>query len=220
MEWFGNWWAGLELLEQILYCIAVPATLVLIIQIVLIFLGAGDTGEGFNPSDTSGFDGTELSPTDVGAELIDATDINLDGGNPADMSSMRFFTLQGIISFLCVFGWSAIGAYSASKNVIITFAVAFVLGAAAMFAVAKILQLSAKLAQNGNINVKNLLGENGTVYIPIPADEKGTGKVMLTVGERYVEYDAITESGEALASNTPIRVTDIRNENLLVVEKA
>lgn len=220
MEWFSNWWDSLVLLEQILYCIAAPATLVLIIQIIMIFLGAGDGGEGFNPSDTSGFDGTDFSGADVGTDFADATDINVDGGNPADFTSMRFFTLQGVITFLCVFGWSALGTYAASRNVILTFIIALVLGAAAMLGVAKIIQLSAKLAQNGNLDVKNLLGENGTVYIPIPANAQGTGKVMVSVGERLVEYDAVTEDSEPIASNTPIRVTDIRSETLLVVEKS
>lgn len=221
MEWFSNWWQSLELLEQILYCIAIPSTLVLIIQIILIFLGAGDGGEGFNPSDTSGFDtGADVGSLNNGVDMGDVSDVNIDGGNPADFSSMRFFTLQGIITFLCVFGWSALGAYSGTKNILLTFLIAVVLGAAAMFGVAKIIQLSARLAQNGNFDVKNLLGECGTVYIPIPAESKGTGKVMISVGERLVEYDAVTEDKEPLSSNAQIRVTDIRSETLLVVERS
>ena len=59
MEWFSLWWNGLKLVEQILYCIAIPASLILIIQTVIMLLGIGHGGEGFNPSDTSGFDGAE-----------------------------------------------------------------------------------------------------------------------------------------------------------------
>ena len=88
-----------------------------------------------------------------------------------------------------------------------------------MYGVAKLLQATAKLAQNGTLNVKNLLGASGTVYLVIPADGKGSGKVTVTTDERCLEFDAITESGEALPDGTPIRVTDIRTGNVLVVEK-
>ena len=97
--------------------------------------------------------------------------------------------------------------------------VGFILGAGAMIGVAKIIQLMGRLAESGNIVAKKYLGETGTVYIPIPADGKGTGKVNIALGERYVEFEAITEDGVELKSGESVRVTDIRSETLLVVEK-
>ena len=104
--------------------------------------------------------------------------------------------------------------------ILLSLLVGFVLGAGAMFGVAKIIQASAKLAQNGNINAKNYLGELGTVYLVIPAAEKGRGKVNISLGERYVEFDAITEDADDIPSGTSVRVVDVRSESLLVVERA
>ncbi|MCR4780170.1 MAG: hypothetical protein K5876_03640, partial [Ruminiclostridium sp.] len=59
MEWFENWWNGLELFEQIMYCVAVPATLILLIQTIMIIFGFGHDGAGVNPSDTSGIEGLD-----------------------------------------------------------------------------------------------------------------------------------------------------------------
>ena len=220
MEWFVEWWKNLGLFLQIMYCVALPSTLVLLIQTVLIIIGFGGDGAGVNPSDTSGMDSLDtLDGIDVGdsatinPEAIDPAD----GGNPADFGTMHFFTVQGFITFLCVFGWAGVITYTLTLNVIISIIVAFVLGLAAMFGVAKLLQLISRLAQNGTINVKNLLGATGTVYLVIPAD--GKGKVMINTDERCLEYEAITDSGETLGDGTAVRVIDIRTGNVLVVEK-
>lgn len=231
MEWLSTWWGGLDLFSQILHCISIPSTLILIIQTILIIAGFGDSGPDTNLSDTSGldlpdggvdFDGrTDLSGIDGGD--MSGTDGDVSGhdvGNPADAGAMHLFTFQGIITFLCVFAWSAILTYMGTNSILLSLLVGFVLGAGAMFGVAKIIQASAKLAQNGNINAKNYLGELGTVYLVIPAAEKGRGKVNISLGERYVEFDAITEDADDIPSGASVRVVDVRSESLLVVERA
>lgn len=223
MEWLSTWWGGLDIFSQILYCISIPSTLILIIQTILIIAGFGDSGPDTNLSDTSGLD-----LPDGGVDFDGGTDLSgIDGdvsghdvGNPADAGAMHLFTFQGIITFLCVFAWTAILTYMGANNILLSLLVGFVLGAGAMFGVAKIIQASAKLAQNGNINAKNYLGELGTVYLVIPAAEKGRGKVNISLGERYVEFDAITEDADDIPSGTSVRVVDVRSESLLVVERA
>lgn len=223
MEWLSTWWGGLDIFSQILHCISIPSTLILIIQTILIIAGFGDSGPDTNLSDTSGLD-----LPDGGVDFDGGTDLSgIDGdvsghdvGNPADAGAMHLFTFQGIITFLCVFAWSAILTYTGTNSILLSLLVGFVLGAGAMFGVAKIIQASAKLAQNGNINAKNYLGELGTVYLVIPAAEKGRGKVNISLGERYVEFDAITEDADDIPSGTSVRVVDVRSESLLVVERA
>lgn len=223
MEWLSTWWGGLDIFSQILHCISIPSTLILIIQTILIIAGFGDSGPDTNLSDTSGLD-----LPDGGVDFDGGTDLSgIDGdvsghdvGNPADAGAMHLFTFQGIITFLCVFAWSAILTYMGTNSILLSLLIGFVLGAGAMFGVAKIIQASAKLAQNGNINAKNYLGELGTVYLVIPAAEKGRGKVNISLGERYVEFDAITEDSDDIPSGTSVRVVDVRSESLLVVERA
>lgn len=223
MEWFSVWWDSLQLAEQIMYCIAIPATLILIIQTVMVCLGFGHGGEGIDFSDTSGIDGID-GGMDVGGDVTDIadmpTDSVTDGGNPSDFASMRLFTFQGIIAFLCVFSWSSLIAIRGGLHIVLALLIGVVLGTGAMLGVAKIIQLSSKLAQNGNFNIKNALGEIGTVYIPIPAKQNGNGKITISVGERFLEFEAVTQGDETLSSNAKVRVTDIISGNVLVVEKA
>lgn len=218
MEWLSTWWGSLDLFTQILYCVSIPSTLILLIQTVLIIMGFGDGGPDVNLSDTSGID---LPDCDCGmCDVTDVSDVGGDIANPADIGAMHLFTFQGIITFLCVFSWASILTYMGCGLIPVALIVGFVLGAAAMFGVAKIIQLMGRLAQNGNIVARKFLGETGTVYIPIPANAKGTGKINIALGERYVEFEAVTEGAEELTSGEAVRVTDIRSENILVVEKA
>lgn len=225
MEWFTDWWNALQIAEQVLYCIAIPATLVLIIQTIMLCVGFGSSGEGVNFSDTSGMDGFD---GDMSGDISGAADVSgdtaadagyTDGSNPGDFGVMQLFTVQGVIAFLCVFSWTTLVFLKAELHLAFAIIVGIFLGFAAMFGVAKIIHLSGKLAQNGNINIKNLLGQSGTVYIPIPPKNQGTGKVNISAGERFLEYDAISDNEDPLPSNLPVRVVDIRG-GILVVEKA
>ncbi len=51
----SEWWEALLTVEKVLYCIAVPSTIILIVQTIMLLFGAGGH-EGYNPSDTSGID--------------------------------------------------------------------------------------------------------------------------------------------------------------------
>jgi hypothetical protein len=198
MEWFSNWWDGLDLVTQILYCIAIPGTILLIIQTILLIFGIG--------GESAEFDVPE----------IDAADLTTTGAG--DFGIMGLFTLQGIVAFFCVFGWSGIVIMNSGGNAAAAMLIGFVLGLGAMYGVTKIIRLSAKLAHSGNMNMKLLIGETGTVYIPIPEDKTKRGKVNVQVSERMIELEAVSESG-ALSANTAVRVTDILSGNVLVVEK-
>ena len=212
------WWDSLDSTVKILYFIAIPSTLVFIIQTVMAFLGGIEGGEGIAYSDTSGldldggFDGPEL------ADMPDAMDIDDvhfgDGGNPADFSIMRMFTLQGIITFLMVTGWSAIASISAGAKPSISIIVGVILG---MYAVAKLIHASRRLTENGTLDVRNAIGNSGKVYIPIPANGRGEGKITMYVQGRYAECDAVNMGDEMLKTGTTVRIVDVRN-GVLVVE--
>ena len=55
-----EWWNSLDLALQIFYCIAIPATLVLLVQTILMFIGIGDGDADFDAPDVD-FDGDGLA---------------------------------------------------------------------------------------------------------------------------------------------------------------
>lgn len=222
-----EWWNSLGITMQVFYCIAIPATLIIVIQTILLMIGIGHGGEGVEFSDTSGIDGLDVPnmpsdvPTDMpGAHAIDGCEHTAigDGSNPADFGTMQLFTLQGIMTFLCVFGWTGIICTSLGLHVAIAVIIALVLGFLAMLGVAKVLQLTRRLTQDGSLDVRRLLGEKGRVYIPIPANESGEGKVTIAAGERFIELSAVTDEQDTIPTGTQVRIIDVRGD-VVAVEK-
>ncbi|MBQ7932475.1 MAG: hypothetical protein IJ334_15870, partial [Clostridia bacterium] len=62
------------------------------------------------------------------------------------------------------------------------------------------------------------IGKVGTVYIPIPAEMKGSGKINLTMQERFIEVDAMTPADRKLATGESVRVVATNENGMVVVE--
>ena len=235
MEWFSTWWGNLEFIEQILYAIAIPSSLVLIIQIILIFVGAAGGGvdsggfdsgldTGFGDGFDSGLDTGFGDGLDTGLDMPDISDVsdisdNSGNSGKSDFSVASMFTVQGVASFFCVFGWASLLIYKSGLPWFLALIVSFLLGFAVMYASALILRKIMKLEHSGTLNVKNLLGSSGTVYLSIPPKGEGSGKVTVQTSERYVEFDAVSNEEISIPNNTQIRVIDITGNNILVVER-
>lgn len=227
-----EWWSTLDLFQKVLYCVAIPSTLILVIQTILVLFGIGEGGEGANYSDTSGIDfDSDMSGVDfdgsVSTDGIDMSDmsnsgdtdmVSHDGGNSADAVSMRLFTVQTVMAFMCVFGWTSLVGYNSGSSSWRASIVGGLLGIIAMYLIAKLAQLSTKLSDSGTFNPKNAIGAEGSVYIPIPSRGSGNGKINIVVQGRLMECDAMTEGTEGLSTGDKIRVTDIVGD-VLVVEK-
>ncbi|MCH5272580.1 MAG: hypothetical protein J1E35_02805 [Lachnospiraceae bacterium] len=209
------WWEALSILQKILYCIAIPATLILILQTVMVVMGFGDGdgGADFNPSDTSGLD-LDV-PEDISADMPD-TDFG--DGISDGLGSLKLFTMQGIVAFFATFSWVSLVLVKTKMPDALALLFSFVCGVVMMYVVAKLLWLSARLAENGTFRLKSVIGEAAQVYVTIlPSGENG-GKVTLKSSSRFAELDAITEGTEAIPTGSTVRIVDVRGD-VVVVEK-
>ncbi|MDE7303205.1 MAG: NfeD-like protein [Oscillospiraceae bacterium] len=225
-----EWWESLSTLVQVLYCIAVPSTLLLLLQTILSISGFGGDSD-INISDTSGIDMGDISGADFGdvgdigdiGDLGDVSDLSADVPDAdvpvhSSYSSLQLFTVQGIVAFLAVSGWVSIAALSSGVPSAGAIPLGLVAGFFAMYGIAKLVQISKKLTENGTIDFRNAIGENATVYIPIPPAGEGEGKVTLTLQGRFMECSAVSNEKEMLKTGTAVRVIDLNGE-VLVVER-
>ncbi len=240
----AEWWDALMTIEKILYCIAVPSTIIFVIQTLFIIFGGH--GDGFDASDSSGIDfdhdmsGMHGAGFDHDLSGMHGADINhnIEIGHNADidysqvtahdgstahdtvdnLDSFRLFTIQGIIGFFCMFSWASIAGIANGMNAGLAIMTGFVLGIILMFAVAVIIRYSYRLAQDGTFNIKDTLGINATVYLTIPAKKSGQGKVNVMVSERMVELNAVTDSEDMINTGETVRIIDIIND-FVVVER-
>lgn len=213
------WWESLTPMLRVLYCIAVPSTLILLLQTLLTMVG-GHGDSGVDVSDTSGIDmDADTASLDLDGngipDVLETPDVT-DGGNPADFGSLRLLTVQTVVTFLAVFGWVSIICVSAGLDGIVSGIIGGVCGILMMFAVAKLVQASRKLAENGAINLKNAIGESASVYVPIPAKNQGTGKITMQLQGRFCEFDAVNAGSALLPTGAQVIVTDVLGDTLVV----
>lgn len=188
-----NWWNELDLIQQIFALIALPSTVLIVIQTVLLLIGIG--GE---------------SDTDVDVDDVDGIDLPDDG--------LAIFSVRGILSMLCITGWVAVALLETSLPAGVSIAIAIACGIATLIGMAYLMRAVNKLQSSGNIDIGNCIGKIGEVYIPIPSSGNGSGKVNLTVQEKFSEFTAITTSGEPLKTGAFVRVVAVSESGVLVVE--
>lgn len=218
------WWDALDSVSKILYCIAIPSTIFLVIQTVLIILGfdGGDAIDGIDGIDgiDTMIDGVDAIDGIDGIDSIDSvdlgSDIDSDFHTMSDVSAFRLFTFQGIVAFFCVFGWTSIAGISGGLNKYLAILGGLIAGFVIMFLISKLIQWSKKLTHNGAINLKNTIGESGEVYLLIPGKGKGHGKVNVVIQGKLIDFDAITEQEDEIKTGEGVRIVDIKGETLVV----
>jgi membrane protein implicated in regulation of membrane protease activity len=88
---------------------------------------------------------------------------------------------------------------------------AILAGLAAMYLVYWLFKLVFKLQNAGNENVRRAVGLPATVYVPIPGGRAGTGKVTFRLQDRTVEYLAVTDDADRLATGEKVLIVGIVN---------
>lgn len=222
------WFESLPLLEQIFFYIALPATLILIIQTIMLFFGSLGSGQGDMDldSDTSAFDsadGADFSFEDstelIESDLDDVTDPDATNDGSLDSYGLRFFTIRGVIAFLTVAGWTGICCMEIGGGPFVSVFLSIIFGAASMVGIAYLVRAMLRLQVNTNINYRSALGQVGDVYLTIPASGGGVGKVSLSLGGAYSQYEAVTHEAETIKTGELVRITDIIRDNVMVVER-
>ena len=203
------WWESLDLLERVLACIAVPATLLLVLQLALSLLGLGGH-EGDLEAEADG---------DFDAEDFDADDPD-SGEADHDGFALRMLSLRGILAFFAVYGWAALAVSRAGHPWLAAMLVGLVLGAAAMVLVAAAMTLILGLQTDGTVDRRNAVGLSGSVYLTIPARRLGSGKVHVVIQEKLTECDAVTDEAEPLPTGTEVTVVGLTREQELIVMRS
>lgn len=206
-----DWWNSLSTVSQIFYCMAIPATLVLLIQTAMMFIGMEGESEGF---------GDDPLPDDLPeTDLPDAGDGIAEDMDPDAFDGLRVFTFRGMIAFFVVFGWVGIAMESADAPLYVTLPVAFVSGGVMMVLLAFLLRAVMRLRSDGNTDNRNAIGTAAKVQLTIPPARTGEGKVHLMLQGAYVERNAVTDDDEAIPTGSEVVVVGVSGQTDLVVRR-
>ena len=192
-----DWLKSLSGLEIAYFIIACIGTVALLIQIVMMLIGAGGEADADFDTDTDG-DGSLDTHTDTGVSL---------------------FTAKGLTAFFAIGGWTGMLMLSYNVGVAITVPVSVVAGLAAYFIVWALIRLVLKLQEDGTLNYASAIGQTATVYVSIPASRTGRGKITLVLQGRYTELDAVTDETERIPVDCVVETTEQAGDAFVVRKK-
>jgi membrane protein implicated in regulation of membrane protease activity len=147
-------------------------------------------------------------------------DVDIDDldGDPGD--AFKVLSIQSIAAFMMGFGWGGLAGLRAfGWEWLHSLLLGIAFGMAMVWILALLLKGIHDLQSDGNVRLESAIGSEGHVYANIPASGTGRGQVQLVVNGRLRTYNAISE-GEAIASQTRIRVTRVNEDRTLTVGPA
>lgn len=200
-----EWFSALEPLQKIFYYVAIPATVILLVQTILLIIGIG--------SEAASDAGTEAF-----SENTDAGPAESYEGDSNGIGGLRLLSVRGIVAFFAVAGWTGIVLLDLQLHPALTVFVSLVCGTLALLGIAKMFQLTNKLQENGAVDKKYAIGGLAEVYLSIPPKRGGKGKISVTIQGRYQEFDAVTAEDEKLPTGEMVRIVDLEGD-VFVVEK-
>lgn len=220
------------MLDTIFLIAAVIGGTVLVCQFLLTLMGMGEHSAdsavhvGDFHGDAADFHG------DVGDAGGDVSgDLAMDHHTPishaadADYQHPDSSWLFGVISFrtlvaaVAFFGVAGKIATSAGYPEFPSLVIAVVVGLLAMYGMYWLMKSISMLGSSGTERISNALGRTATVYVPIPAVGEGMGKVQLSMQNRIVEFQAVTDGAEALATGEAVRVVGIAGSDVVNVRR-
>lgn len=186
----------MEILENLapllktFWFVAIPTSLIFIIQTIMTFAGADST---------------------------DGIEADFDGNLDSADAPFQLFSLRNLINFLLGFSWTGISFYTTIQNSLLLILLSLVIGVLFVYLFFIIIKQVQKLAEDNSFKISNTLNKTAEVYLTIPEKKSGKGKIMISVNGSFHELDAMTEN-DKIASNTIVKVVRIENNNILIVE--
>jgi len=183
---------------------AVVGSVVLVLQFVMMLIG---------------LDSDQADIGDVGDD-IQIGDEYVDAHAAVGHSSGWFFgvlSFKSLVAAIAFFGLGGRAALAAEFSSYVAFFAATASGVAAMILVAWLMRTLYRLSSEGNVRIERCVGQVGTVYLSIPGARAGTGKVTMSVQQRTMEYQAVTDQGE-IPTGARVTVVGISGPGTLEVE--
>lgn len=203
-------WFNSDPLYAVLWILAIPSSVILILQTILLLFGVGAGEDADLDSDTSGLGDSPDIPDDADA------DTEIDG--IMEDSGLRLFTVRGMVAFFAVGSWSGITALSLGAHPLLAIFIALVMGSLALLFVAYFIKWALRLQHDGTMKPNEAIGKDGEVYMTVGANRSSRGKVNIIIGQQLVELDAVTDSDTPIKYGERVTVVQVLGDNTLVVK--
>jgi len=188
----STWWPTLSALEQVYWIIAIPFSVIFVIQTILSFF----TGD--------------IDHVEAGGDV----DMDIDGDTGI---GFQFITLKNLVAFFTIFGWTGIACVNGGLPSAIAIIISTVAGLIMMAIMAALIYFMGKLTDDGTLKLSNAVGKIGAVYLTIPPKRQGFGKVQISV-QGFKTLDAMTDNDTEIKTGAAVKVVSVFNNETIVVE--
>lgn len=169
--------------------IAIPVSLLFIVQMVLTFVG-------------------------ISADADVEMDSDVHIGDPEGF--MEYFTIRNAINFLMGFGWAGVFLHGSIQNKFLLVCAAVAVGLIFVAMYFYLAQQIKKFEEDNTFNPNELMEAQADVYLRIPGQNEGSGKIMVSHKGTTHVLDAITFS-DTIPTGSKVIVEDIQDDNILIV---
>ena len=192
-----EWWNELLVLQQIAFILAVSATAIMLIFLILMMFGMDDQtfDGGYQDADLSFLSDEPLSA----------------------ISGLKLLTIRGALVFVSIAGWM-IYILAPLMHGALVILIGILSGVFASFLQALAFRAAMKLESSGNLDYHRTIGKTATVYIRVPKERHGRGKVTLSLEDRFIEVEAITDEKNDLKTKTMVEIIGLENDTTVVVQ--
>lgn len=218
----SNWFSSLDTTMQLFWACAIAASVVFVIQNLLMLMGIGDMDSDVDADVSTGFDvHSDFDTTGADVDMAD-TDISTGhSGHEGTLGSagiFSLFTLRNFINFFLGFGWGGISLAPIihSKGLLVLASLVCGLIFVAVFVL--MFRMVMRLERNGAFRITDCVGQTASVYLRIPAAHAAAGKVQISINGSVHELNAFTD-GDFLPTGTRVRVIKVIDSSSLLVEK-
>ena len=198
MSVLSEWFNQLDPTLKIYWGIAIFASIVVLIQTCMSFVGMGDVDTG-------------------DADVDFDADTDADADSLYHAGAMHLLSIRNVFYFLLGFGWTGVSLWNTIPNRGLLCAIAALVGCVFVAIFLFLFNQMMKLQSNGAFDLNDSTGRVCDVYLRIPANNQGLGKVQISFNGSVQELDART-SGEQIPSGTKVRVIRVIDKKVLEVE--
>jgi len=128
----------------------------------------------------------------------------------------HLFTIQGLLSFIMMFGIFGLSVSQADQNAFIAIIVGTIAGTFSMYIVGKVFTMMQSLEQDNTVEHSQAIGARGTVYRTIAPGQMGQVQVEYQ-GALRTEAAIAKDSSLNMATGQFVEVVDAIAERLIVV---
>ena len=187
----NEWFAAFEPFEKVYWSIALIASAIFIVLIILTF---------------------------VGGEVDDIGDVDSDIEGDTGIH-FQFLSFKNLIGFFTLFGWSGIACIGEGLSKGMTILISTACGLLMMAIMASLFYYLGKLNSSGSLKIENALNQIGEVYLTIGANRSRIGKVHINIQGGMRELDALTDEPSDLHQGDIVTVVQVTGTGILIVNK-